>query len=83
MALDKRYVLLLVVVLLLTGCTAKPSENLSLASVSDVSAGIEHTLFLTDDGTVWGVGANTYMQLGTDRISGRVLIPTPLTYNST
>jgi len=39
-------------------------ENGNNITISQISCGGNHTMFLTDDGNVYGVGNNTYYQLG-------------------
>ena len=76
MLLVKRHALVFLIVgVLLSGCTLitrKPPEPLPTTDVAHVSTGMGHTLFLTDTGVVWGVGENTYMQLGVTNASGMV-----------
>lgn len=47
--------------------------------IKDISAGGHHSLFLKDDGTVWGCGWNDDGQLG-DTIAANKLIPTQMNF---
>jgi alpha-tubulin suppressor-like RCC1 family protein len=42
----------------------KNSDGSFLTGVSTVSAGGDHSIFLKEDGTVWGAGGNNYGQIG-------------------
>jgi alpha-tubulin suppressor-like RCC1 family protein len=42
--------------------------------VQDVSAGMDHTLILKQDGTLWGCGSNAYFQLGST-LEGNISTP--------
>lgn len=44
--------------------TITPIEVPGLANVTAIAAGIEHTVVLKDDGTVWTWGGNEYGQIG-------------------
>ncbi|AWI08340.1 immunoglobulin domain-containing protein [Ereboglobus luteus] len=59
-----RYPLTFIICLLLA---AAISSRTYAASVIKVAAGGEHSLFLTDDGTLWGMGHSWYGQLGDAR----------------
>lgn len=46
--------------------------------VVHVSAGMNHSLFVTDDGVLWGMGSNSYGQLGLPFLSGHLNLPAPV-----
>jgi len=45
------------------GSTNRP-ELIVAKGVTAIAAGLEHALFLESDGSLWGLGANDYGQLG-------------------
>ena len=52
--------------------------NLSGHSITQVAAGVRHSLLLADDGTVFSFGSNTVGQLGLGSDSGTMPIATPI-----
>jgi len=59
--LHSTFHLLSVAICLLTVATVTPQAN---AAVTKVAAGEFHSLYVTDDGTLWGMGDNELGQLG-------------------
>jgi alpha-tubulin suppressor-like RCC1 family protein len=55
------------------GISTTTSTNRPVFVVSNVvaaAAGYTHSLFVKSDGTLWGVGQNTYVQLGNGATTG-------------
>ena len=42
------------------------------------ACGLDHTVTLSDDGTVYSFGSNDYGALGSINASNNVLVPTPI-----
>ncbi|XP_042889626.1 inhibitor of Bruton tyrosine kinase-like isoform X2 [Penaeus japonicus] len=56
-------------------------KALANTTVSKVSVGTDHSLFLTESGQVWSCGTNTYHQLGVNPPVDELYIPQPLTWH--
>ena len=64
--------LLLSASLVLSNFIEMPQKVFAGATVTDISAGVQHALVIKSDGTLWGAGDNEQVQLGTWLGQGKI-----------